>query len=186
MCQQTKRQQAQKKSEGPILGGPSWRASCLSAKYLQGPVSAQFWQLIQSMGSPKGLGLLTLLGFCRVPVLFMAFNPSPNSFIRLQNLHLIFGYKFLHLFPLACWVEPLRRQLCQVPIWDGSQFGSVIGWSFPQSMLFICHYTYSSQGTIWGKGFLSSLLSLSFQWELCLATGNGHFRIHISDYWSLS
>ena len=155
------------------------------------------------MISPKGLGLLTLLGFCRVPVLFMAFNHSPNSFIRLQNLHLIFGYKFLHLFPLACWVEPLRRQLCQVPIcknnralsimlgigscpWNGSQFGSVIGWSFPQSMLFICHYTYSSQGTIWGKSFLSSLLSLSFQWELCLATGNGHFRIHISDYWSLS
>ena len=148
------------------------------------------------MGSPKGLGLLTLLGFCRVPVLFMAFNPSPNSFIRLQNLHLIFGYKFLHLFPLACWVEPLRRQLCQVPIcknnralsimlgigscpWNGSQFGTVINWPFPPSLPHLCPCITCKQDTFWVKGFVGELVFLSLYWKSCLATGSGHFKIHI-------
>jgi hypothetical protein len=42
-----------------------------------------------------------LVGLLVESVLFRFLNPSPSSFIRLLEFYLMFGYEFLHLFPLA-------------------------------------------------------------------------------------
>ena len=46
-------------------------------------------------------------------------------------------------------------------------------------LLYLCPCTFCSQDTFWIEGFVGGLLSLSVQWESCLARGSGHFRIHM-------
>jgi hypothetical protein len=48
---------------------------------------------------------------CGVPVFFWSLNPSPNCFLRLPELHLMFGSKSLNIVPLVGGWN-LRGKLC--------------------------------------------------------------------------
>ena len=56
---------------------------------------------------------------------------------------------------------------------EGSQVGPVIGWPFLQSLLHLCKEVYIScrQDKFWVESFMGGLMSFSFQWGSCLATG---------------
>lgn len=60
-----------------------------------------------------------------------------------------------------------------------SQVGQVIGWPFTQSLHHLgLSFLYS--GHIFHRKFATGVLSLSFHMESSLATGGGHFRLHIT------
>ena len=46
-----------------------------------------------------------------------------------------------------------------------SQFGSVIDYPVPSSLLYFCPCTSCRQDTFWVKGFVDGLLSLTLHWE---------------------
>jgi hypothetical protein len=58
-----------------------------------------------------------------------------------------------------------------------------LGWLFVGHSLSLCsilHACISYRQNKFGvKGFVGELVSLSFHWGSCLATGGGLFRIHI-------
>ena len=63
--------------------------------------------------------------------------------------------------------------------WEGFQFGTVIGWPFPQTLLYLCPCTSCRQDTFWVEVSVNEFLSLSLYWEFFLAAGCDHFRFHI-------
>jgi hypothetical protein len=54
--------------------------------------------------------------------------------------------------------------------WCGPQVGQMIGWPFPQSLLYLCPWISFRQNRFWLKSFVGGLMS-------CLATGCGLYRL---------
>jgi hypothetical protein len=126
-----------------------------------GPVCAH--SFVQSPRAPKGPVSLILLVFLWSPSSLWVPQCFSNFSTRLPELHLMFGCGSLHLFTLAArWSlsEDSYARLLSVTItvsliasgigscpWDGSQFGAVISWPFPSSLLCVCPCTSCRQGT---------------------------------------
>jgi hypothetical protein len=62
--------------------------------------------------------------------------------------------------------------------WDSSQFGVVISWLFPQSMLHLCSWTYCKRDRFWVKSFVDGLVSPSLLWKSCFAIGGWCFSLY--------
>jgi hypothetical protein len=145
--------------------------------------------------SPQGSRLIDSVGH---PVEFLsptprASSPSPNSFTRFPELHLMFDCWSSVSVSIGFWVGNLREKLGFCLQAKQSTTNSVRDWFLPTrwalilsrhwlvilSMSVLCPYTSCRQDTIWVEGFVDGLVSLFLLWESCLATGSGHFKIHI-------
>ena len=95
----------------PVDGGPTWRLSCTSAAYVSGasfqPMCV-LWLVAQILRAPRGPGLLTV----SVPVGFPSSSgPSifpATLFYRCPTLHLMFGCRYLLLFPSTAGIATQR------------------------------------------------------------------------------
>ena len=159
------------------------------------PAHACFLLGASVSGRPQGFRLVDFIG---LPVEFLSYLES-SSFSQLfckssqaQSSVCMWLSKPLSI---GCCVESLQGQLCYVPdcnyngvslvvseinscLWDGSPFGAVICWPFPQSLLYLFPWTSCRQDIFWDD-FVSKLLSLFFHLESCLDLRSGQFRIHI-------
>ena len=54
---------------------------------------------------------------------------------------------------------------------DGSQFGAVIVWVFPQTILYLCPWTSCTQDTFWVEGSVGKLLSIALYWHSPMLQG---------------
>jgi hypothetical protein len=81
-----------------------WAAHLLGM--CQGPCSSLgawvcFGLMAQSLRTARGPGSSLCWSFCGVPIPFRAFNPSPNSSIRVSDSYPKFGCRYLSLFQSA-------------------------------------------------------------------------------------
>jgi hypothetical protein len=90
------------------------------------------------------------------------------------------------------WVEPLRGQLCQIPVCKNN---SARGWCLPMGWVYCwVHYWLAipsvsapspfpqflvGRTNFWVERFVGELVSLQLQWSSCLVTGGGLFMFQI-------
>ena len=103
--------------------------------------------VVQSLGAPKGPGQLTRLVFLWNSCSFQVPQSFPQLFHKIPRANSIFQLWISTTVSVICLVEPLRGQLCQVPVCkhdslslivagigscpqNRSQTGPVIGWPF--------------------------------------------------------
>ena len=64
--------------------------------------------------------------------------------------------------------------------WDHSQFGQVLVWTLPHSLLHLFACISCRQDKFWLEIIFVQFVTLTLHWEPCLAAGCGLFRVHIS------
>ena len=124
-------------------------------------------------------------------------NPFSHSSTRLLEVLLMFDCMSLHLFPSvgwSLWMKTVMQVSCllayqniinSVSSWL-SPFGCVSSWGiscpFLQSLLHLYPRASCRQGILWFNVFLYGLLFQILHWKSWLATGSGHFSLHIPRY----
>lgn len=111
--------------------------------------------MVQSLAALKGPDQLPLLFFLWSPYILLVPQFFPYFFNKTHSELPTVWLSVSISVSIGCWMEPLRGQLYQAPLcnhnrvslilseagscpWEGSQFGPVIGWSFPQVLLHLC------------------------------------------------
>jgi len=131
-------------------------------------------------GSPQGLRLVDSVDLLveSLSSLGPSILPPPPTLPQDPLICLMFGCGSLHLFWSAygwslsedSYARLLSASIKRVSLvvsgicscsWDGSQFGAIIDWPFPWSLLYICSCRSCRQDRFWVEGFVGGLVFLS-------------------------
>jgi hypothetical protein len=161
---------------------------CTPVAYmLMGLSSTLVCSLVGSSASrkPPGSSLVDSVGLLWSSYLLQVPPFFQQLFYKTPQLCLMFDCGSLHQFQsVAGWslsedryAKPSSASITRASLevsgidscpWVESQVSPVIDWPIPQSLLHQCHCTSCRQDKYLVKGFLGRLVSIFFQWKLCL------------------